>query len=172
MGLVSNTDCAEERTERARTFEKILVCLDGSHFAEQILPYITEQALCFGSRVVLLQVIARPPYIRSTARPYVIRELMEEFQAEDKEARSYLDRIASSLRRQGVDVEYVPLQGTPGEAGKDILSYAEKNNVDLIAIATHGLSGLKRFLFGSVADFVLRESNLPILLIRPQEAEI
>jgi len=51
------------------------------------------------------------------------------------------------------------------------LSYAEGNNINLIAIATHGRSGLRRGVFGSVADYVLRESGLPMLVIRPRGRE-
>ena len=56
-------------------------------------------------------------------------------------------------------------------AGEAILSYAGRNNVDLIATATHGRSGLRRGIFGSVADYVLRESGLPMLVLRPQGRE-
>jgi nucleotide-binding universal stress UspA family protein len=152
--------------------QKILVCLDGSSLAEQILPYATEQALRFGSKVVLLQVItgsvplAGPAGLESAPLPPEL--LLDEVQREENEARAYLESKAQPLREKGLEVECVALPGTPSEA---IVGYAAEREVDLIAIATHGRSGLRRMTFGSVADFVLRESGLPILLIKPRETE-
>ena len=71
------------------------------------------------------------------------------------------------MRAKGLDVTCVALQGM---AGAVIISYAHNESVNLIALATHGHSGLGRVIFGSVADHVLRESGLPILIIRPQES--
>jgi len=56
------------------------------------------------------------------------------------------------------------------QVGEAIVSYANENNISLIAIATHGRSGLGRLVFGSVADFVLRETGLPILVIKPKKS--
>jgi nucleotide-binding universal stress UspA family protein len=154
-------------------FEKILVCLDGSKLAEQILPYAVEEALHFQGKLVLLQVIPEPvaysPGIPGTAVAPVQTDIMlEEAEEALNGARNYLEKIATPLRKKGVQVEVVSILGRAGEA---ILSYASNNNVDLITIATHGRSGLRRGIFGSVADYVLRESGLPILVIRPQKWE-
>ncbi len=151
--------------------QKILVCLDGSSLAEQILPYATEQALRFGSKVVLLQVIGEPRAIPSPVpgEPvFILLPEPEQIEREQNEATAYLESIAQPLREKGLDVECVAQPGTPSDA---IVSYAAESEVDLIAIATHGRSGLRRMTFGSVADFVLRESGLPILLIKPREPE-
>jgi nucleotide-binding universal stress UspA family protein len=153
-------------------FEKILVCLDGSELAEQILPYAVEEALHFQGKLVLLQVIPEPvafsPAIPGTAVAPVQTDIMlEEAEEALNSARNYLEKIATPLREKGVQVEAVSILGRAGEA---ILSYASRNNVDLITIATHGRSGLIRGIFGSVADYVLRESGLPILVIRPRES--
>ena len=139
-------------------FEKILVCLDGSSLAEQILPYAVEVAQRFSSRIILLQVV--PPSSVSTG----VDNTVEVFAP----AKAYLERMAQPLRDAGLDVECVTLLETPGQA---IISYANKSGAGLIAIATHGRGGLGRVMFGSVADFVLRESRLPVLMIRPQHTK-
>ena len=138
--------------------ERILVCLDGSSLAEQILPYATEVAQRFNSKLILLQVI--PPSSVSVGT-----ETASEIIGP---AKAYLEHVAQPLREKGLDVECATLFDTPGKA---IITYADKNEVELIAIATHGRSGLGRVLFGSVADFVLKESRVPILIIRPQHAK-
>jgi len=149
-------------------FEKILVCLDGSKLAEQILPYAVEQALRLDSKVVLLRVVVDPVVVAAGAViPVPASAIPEETQEEESEARAYLDSVAKPLRQKGVDIELVTLYGTAGEA---IVRYARDKGMGLIAMATHGRSGLGRAVFGSVADFVLRESGLPILVIKPKES--
>lgn len=154
-------------------FEKILVCLDGSKLAEQILPYAVEEALGFQGKLVLFQAVPEPvafsPGIPGVASiPVRTDTMLEEAKEALNEARDYLEEIAKPLRKKGIQVEVVTILGIAGEA---ILSYAVGNNVDLITIATHGRSGLRRGVFGSVADYVLRESGLPMLVIRPQGRE-
>jgi nucleotide-binding universal stress UspA family protein len=154
-------------------FEKILVCLDGSKLAEQILPYAVEEALRFQGKLVLFQAVPEPvafsPGIPGAASvPIRTDTMLEEAKEALNEARDYLEEIATPLRKKGIRVEAVSILGRAGEA---ILSYAGRNNVDLITIATHGRSGLRRGIFGSVADYVLRESGLPMLVIRPQGRE-
>lgn len=146
-------------------YKNILVCLDGSSIAEQILPFAVEEARLTDGKLHFLQVITMPATISGPEEPAPIAAMLEQVKREETQARAYLERVAEPLRKQGLQVECVTLQGTPGEA---IVSFAHKNKIDLIAIATHGRSGLKRLVFGSVADFLLRESGLPMLVIRPK----
>jgi len=155
----------------ATMFDKILVCLDGSRLAEQIIPYAAEQALRFNSRLVLFQVVPEPivvgPAIPGAAPPPVVTDAMiQRAQEAVAEARSYLEEVAKPLRQRRIRVDVV---ATPGTASQAIKMFADTNNIDLIAIATHGRSGLGRAVFGSVADSVLRESGLPILVIKPRD---
>jgi len=154
-------------------FEKILVCLDGSEIAEQILPYATEESLRFHSQVVLLHVVPEPVIVTpgipgAAGAPVETPGMLEQMQKEQKEASIYLEGVAIRLLEKGLTVEPAIMQGAAGEA---IVNYANENDIGLIAIATHGRSSLGRAVFGSVADYVLRNSGLPILVIRPQEAE-
>jgi len=151
-------------------FAKMLVCLDGSKLAEQILPYATEQAVRFKSQVVLLQVYHVPSIIAAAeaagTTPSGPNLMKEEIDRREAEAKAYLEGVAGPLQAKGLDVSCVALQGVPGEA---IVAFAQNQRVDLIALATHGHSGLGRVVFGSIADQVLRGSGLPILIIRPQD---
>lgn len=151
-------------------FDKILICLDGSKLAEQILPYAREQALQFKSKVTLLHVTTVPSSIAMAsvagALPQTGDIIEEEVQRQQSEMKSYLDGVAQSLLEKGIEVESVNLE--PSHPGEAIVKYARDNSFDLICIATHGHSGLGRAVFGSVADYVLRESGLPTLVIKPQ----
>jgi nucleotide-binding universal stress UspA family protein len=152
-------------------FEKILVCLDGSELAEQILPYATEEAVHFGSSLVLLRVItahSSMPMAAASVPAYTTEAVTQQIESEVQETKAYLESLAQALRQKGLHAEYVILHGL--QVGEAIVSYADGNNVGLIAIATHGRSGLGRLVFGSVADFVLRESGLPILLVKPKKS--
>jgi nucleotide-binding universal stress UspA family protein len=162
-------------------FKKILVMLDGSSLAEQVLPYAVAEAKRFSARLVLFQ--ATPPpasitlpgllgYLGPGAPAYVLptqigptHHAKEEAEREANETRGYLDNVADSLRQQGLAVD---TEVAFGSAGHAVVAYAEDHDIDLIALATHGHSGLGRLVFGSVAEHVLRESNKPILVIKPQ----
>lgn len=152
-------------------FEKILVCLDGSPLAEQILPYILAESDCLG-KVIMLKVLLPPETSLplgvpgAPGIPVHTESMLERFLKELEEAPAYLEQKAQSLRKKGLDVECVVLQGRPGET---IVNYAKDNKVKLIAIATHGHSGLRQIAIGSTAEFVLRNSGLPLLLVTPKK---
>ena len=152
-------------------FEKILVCLDGSHLSEQIMPYIMEEAHCFG-KVILLRVLSTPEATLPLGvpgvpgAPFHTEPMLQAFEKEVAEAPAYLERLAQLLCEKGLEVECVILQGMASEA---IVNYARANGVKLIALATHGHGGLRRTLFGSTAESILRNSGLPVLVMRPRE---
>ncbi len=151
-------------------FKKILVCLDGSELAEQILPYGIEQASHFDSQIVLCRVFSEPSITTIgipgfPAMPMETSGLAKQTTKNETEAINYLKTVADRLQKQqGLQVDCTALIGPAGEA---IVKYADQNGVELIAIATHGRSGLGRVLIGSVADYVIRQTRIPILLIRP-----
>ena len=149
--------------------EKILVCLDGSTPAERILPFITPEAIALHSKLILLSVIDLPetvlpfsipgtPAIPVSTQGAVKRTFTEEQTADD-----YLRGQAKSLTAEGLDVDYVVLSGSPGET---IVNYAQENDCTMIAIATHGHGGFRRFALGSTADYVVHHSSVPVLTVR------
>jgi nucleotide-binding universal stress UspA family protein len=160
-------------------FKKILACLDGSHLAEQILPYAAEEASKLNGKLILLNVFhayeAEPKGFSSKAgglpAPHTYDEPPPIRIPQEDQAKAYLERIAEPLRKKGVDVDCVTIEAPPGDTGNAIVRYAKNHNVDLITIATHGQGGLRHLVFGSVAESVMRESHLPVLMLRPTETK-
>jgi nucleotide-binding universal stress UspA family protein len=152
-------------------FEKVLVCLDGSPLAEQILPYIAGDSKKF-KKVVLLKVIAAPGIDLpigvpgETAGHVQTKGMLERTEKEIEDSPDYLESKAQPLRKMGLKVECVVLEGVPT---KTILEYAHDNNMGLIAIATHGHSGLRQITMGSTAEYILKHAGLPVLMVTPQK---
>jgi nucleotide-binding universal stress UspA family protein len=146
-------------------FKTILVPLDGSKLAEAVLPMVRELALGMSSRVVLLQNV-EPLRTRTLAV-----DALASFDAEsiehgmNAEALNYLEHTAAYLRERGL---HVTAERTDEVSTADaIIEAAKRHQVDLIAMATHGRSGISRMLMGSVADHVLHHAPVPVLLERP-----
>jgi nucleotide-binding universal stress UspA family protein len=156
-------------------FKRLLVPLDGSRFASRALRYAMEVAHQFGTEVILLQVVesATPlatttgmaPGMQSpTAAQIAVQAALDEEKRNTSHAKRYLSRKARDIRSQDIEVSYQVVVGDPAQS---IMEFAEKENVDLVVMTTHGKSGLKRAIMGSVADQVIRESGKPVLVVRP-----
>jgi nucleotide-binding universal stress UspA family protein len=144
-------------------YKKILVPLDGSVLAEKAIPHAAALAKGTGAEVTLVTVVQLTFGVAGAKL-----EAMPEFAAERRaalagEAMVYLQKIQKGLTDQGVVAKTVALEG---DIASEIINYAEKNDFDLIAMATHGRSGVKRFVMGSVAEKVSRSAGKPVLLIR------
>jgi nucleotide-binding universal stress UspA family protein len=150
-------------------FKNILVCLDGSKLAEQILPYIEIQALQFNSKVTLFQVVSLPASnVVAAGATYTDEPKRSEQTLIDiSNASVYLETLSHSLQKKGIKLEVMVIKAP--QVGKAIIEYAKKNHIDLIGIVTHGHGGLGRLVFGSVFEYVLRESGIPMLVIKPQK---
>jgi nucleotide-binding universal stress UspA family protein len=148
----------------APVFKQILIPLDGSALAEQILPYALALGRLTQAEYTLLQAI--PPMVRAYGTELYGAgwddQVLEQARTN---ARAYLDGVAAPLRAEGLRVRTVVVDEFPVGA---ILEYARAQAVDLIALATHGRSGVARWLLGGVADKVVRGATLPVLLYRPQ----
>ena len=141
-------------------YKKILVPLDGSKLAECVLPHVKTIVAGEGVAQVLLLRVVEP--LPAGTPPAVDFEVVQE--AGMKEARKYLAGIKAKLSKEGLNVETEVLAGRPAET---IIDFAQREKVDLVAIATHGRSGITRWIFGSVADRLVRALSVPILLVRP-----
>lgn len=144
-------------------FSRILLPQDGSPLAEQALPRAAALDERFQAELILLKVLVLlasnlnlPPGAVKKAK-IATREL----------ARDYLKRIASArLQDTDLPITAVTLDGRPH---KEIIRFAETEQVDLIVMCTRGFSGISRWLKGSVSDRVVRGTSKPVLLIRPPE---
>ncbi|RMG89306.1 MAG: universal stress protein [Chloroflexi bacterium] len=146
-------------------FKKILVPLDGSHLAEMAIPYALELASRFEAEITLLRVVQPPQLIMADVSGGVYAELLVEMRKQaENEARTYLKGLQGELRQQGYTVHAHLAEGEP--VAEVILEVADGLDIDTIVMSTHGRSGLSRWVYGSVADKVLRQARVPVVLIR------
>ena len=153
-------------------YRQILVPLDGSDQAERILPHVEALATSFGASVTLFRATVTPAkVVAETTGGGLDGEAPLDptpiVQAEREEAAAYLQAVADRLRTAGLTVQE---EHPDGLAGDLIVQRAAELGADLIAMTTHGRSGLGRLVFGSVADHVLRHAACPVLLVRVHEA--
>jgi nucleotide-binding universal stress UspA family protein len=161
-----------------KLFKRVLVPLDGSDLAECTLPYLKELASCqIVEGVVLLTVVdfGEGGVGRDTAKSGDTRAYAQDAGAGEEldlaykdavlqKAREYLATVRGQLASDGISAEVQVFEGKPAPG---IVDYANEGDADLVLIATHGRTGLRRLLLGSVANQVLNEAHVPVLLIRP-----
>lgn len=149
-------------------YHKIMVPLDGSAFAEEALPHAVKLAEAFGCELFLVQVVMSPAMI---AVPYDISYQFSESYREAalKEAHDYMSHTAG--RYQAQLPNRIHTKVIEGGIVDSLLEYASFNSVDLIVMATHGRSGISRWVLGSVAERLLRTAQSPIFLVRVQGSE-
>jgi nucleotide-binding universal stress UspA family protein len=135
--------------------ERILVPLDGSDCAENVLPKVEKLAKDLKASIALLQVVIAhtfPGADPTDAEVEVVRE-----------AEQYLSNVEQGLKKKGLKVDSHVRYGNDAE---EILDHAAQKDIDIVAMTTHGRGGVKRFLLGSVAEKVLRHSPKPVFLVR------
>jgi nucleotide-binding universal stress UspA family protein len=143
-------------------FKHILVPLDGSKLAESALPDAFALARLSQAQVTLLQVLPPVEHVVNIDPNHPIY-VDEQWASQRIEAREYLKSVC---RRMGYNPMTVQLEVEMGAVAETIIDYAHSRPIDLIVMATHGRSGLQRWVYGSVADKVLRGADLPVLLVR------
>lgn len=142
-------------------YERLLVPLDGSRAAEAILPFAEQVAGPLDAEVLLLLVVEPLSAAEAVAAAGVVAP--DAFRIREAEAREYLARVEGRLVAKGLRTRSAVRFGIPAT---EILVATAEEGADLVAMATHGRSGLGRVLFGSVAEAVLRAAPVPVLLIR------
>ena len=140
-------------------YKKILVPLDGSALAERILPHAEAIAKGTGATVYLFRAVPRHFEITTEAAT----ESKKWYEAEQAAAGKYLEGVAKRLTDLGIATK---LEVFVGEPAVEILTAAEKENVDLITMMSHGATGFNKFDRGSIAEKVLKGSPRPVLMVR------
>ena len=135
--------------------EKILVPLDGSECAENILPRVETLATHLNAGISLLRV--------AFAHSFPGADPTEAEVAVVREAEAYLQGVKGRLEAKGFAVD---THVRYGDEAEELLAHSSHADIDLIAMSTHGRSGVKRFLLGSVAEKIIRHATKPIYLVR------
>lgn len=146
-------------------FQKLLVPLDGSPFGELTLEYTRSLAEQYGSHILLLHVVASGWEGEMRAEMPSVEKATQAQGTQD--ATAYLEEKEQALRGEGFMVTAVIRKGEP--VHEMILDTAVAQNADTIIMSTHGFTGLKRLMFGNVAEKVISRATLPVLLIRPPD---
>jgi len=157
---MSTDPISTSMSKRSSAIQNIVVPLDGSAESEAVLPYVRYIAQASNAKVILFSSI----YVPTTWMEFLAQI------DKDKEkgaARTYLEAKRQIL--EGITTEVEVVEGPPAKA---ILGFAEASGADLIALTTHGRSGVSRLVWGSVADKVLHSAQTPLLLVRPLEGAV
>ena len=152
-------------------YTQIMVPLDGSELAECVLPHVEKFiAGCQVSTIVFVRVIelGQMTFGGSYATTGVDRMTIEanakRIEEERKSsAEEYLKKVVSRIKHNGVKFQTEVIVGKVADI---LVDYTESNNINLILIATHGRSGVNRWVRGSIADRILRASRVPVLMVR------
>lgn len=147
-------------------YKTILVPLDGSKRSEAILSHVEQLARHYKAKTIFLQVVPFRTFPGSEAGRGDL--FLRAFEQDSKAAESYLSVLEDAFRKKGIKAKKYIAQGPVVET---IINVAEKEKADLIAIASHGRTGLSRVFYGSVASGLLHSIDRPLLLVRSRHYE-
>jgi nucleotide-binding universal stress UspA family protein len=145
-------------------YKSITVPLDGSELAECVLPHTEAIAKLCQATVELVQVI-EPIALPTRGGIALDADDLKQIRLHvERDAENYLEKISRQLNQAGIKAQSKIITG---KAAESLADYIHEGNFDLIIMATHGRSGISRWIYGSVADRLLRSSSIPVLLVRP-----
>ena len=145
-----------------KLYKKILIATDGSEYTKKAIDYGIDIAINTGAKLQAIYVVDTGAYKSiplSAPQEYAYSILKQEGDMAIK-------YVADMVEAAGLEVEGIIAEGHPAD---EIIKYAEKNSIDLIVMGTLGKSGLDRFLLGSVADKVIRNSKIPVIVVPVKE---
>jgi len=143
---------------------KVLVPVDGSRESESILRYVTHMATELDLEVTVLHMWVRE------IQTYTTRETLKREKDFKKRAKKYVERLGARLKNKGLRINVIFKEVVSREEAGEIIKLAEKGKYSMVAMATHGRSGVGRWIFGSNANKVLNEGSTPLLLVRPPKS--
>jgi nucleotide-binding universal stress UspA family protein len=151
---------ARSKLGEQRMYRHLLVTLDGSPRGEAVIPHAIDIARSMDAEITLLRVVDAIS-AEWSERGVLGRASSRSPLADHAEA--YVGRVATAMRERGVKVHSLVRQGSPAQ---QIMAAVKDLDVDAIAMATHSRRGFNRLMFGSVAEQILHEASLPVILIR------
>ena len=145
-------------------YQRIMVPLDGSELAACVLPHVEAIAKgCNPEEIILVRVV-EPLHMHGGEEYGIVQEERKKLEADSMDvAQDYLKRIKRQLEDKGLMVKSAVIFG---KAADELVDYVKNNNIDLVIIASHGRSGVSRWVWGSVADRILRGVCVPVMIIR------
>jgi nucleotide-binding universal stress UspA family protein len=152
------------KSEGEATLNSVIVPLDGSELAESVLPTIVELAKKLNLGLLLIRAFNIPASMYAGGAGYYAIDYEEARKQIKTEAHAYLEKKAEELRRQGL--EKVSFVSPEGYSADEIIALGQQTPDSLIAMCTHGRSGVTRWVLGSVTENVVRHSGDPVLVIR------
>ena len=163
--LVRATEAA--RVDGEAVLRSVIVPLDGSELAETILPVVQESAKKLQLEVILFRAYVIPYGAYTAGEGFYDPVNLEAFLARlCEETIDYLERKTAELKRKGIEkVSYIAREGLSAD---EIIKFAGATPDSLIAMCSHGYSGVKRWVLGSVTETVLRHAGGPVLVLRAQ----
>ncbi|HNN13404.1 MAG TPA: universal stress protein [Anaerolineales bacterium] len=142
-------------------YKKILVPLDGSPLAEKVLPHAEAIAKSEGAEIVILRIPAIPSPEFFAREPSIASQILIGM---EQEAEQYVNATVNALKEEHFHVTGLTREGPVPDT---ILAVADEVHADMIAMSTHGRTGVQRWLMGSVADRVVHHAHIPVMLIHP-----
>jgi len=142
-------------------YKRVMLTLDRSPLAEQALPHAVALAKAFGASIELVGVVPIVPPDGMYAGAVTV-----DWESETAQYEEYLAGVLSRVQEEGLKARS---EIRRGDVANEILRHAEEAQVDVIVMSTHGRSGLGRWVYGSIADRVLRHATAPVLLVRATE---
>ena len=148
-------------------YTRILIPLDGSELAESVLPYVKWFTTVSSVNEIVLIRAVEPLHmgggLESTVSPKERRRIEQDAV---NLAIEYLDTVAGQFEDSGITVKPVVIMGKPASV---VAEYVSKSDVDLIIMATHGFSGIHRWMRGSTADEILHAALVPVFMVKPED---
>lgn len=140
-------------------YKKILIATDGSEYTKKAVDYGVDLSKHTGAKLHAIYVVDTAAFA-SIPMDAAWESMYELLRQEGDEATKY---VAEKAEAEGVEIERLTVEGHPAD---ELIKYAESNSIDMIILGTIGKSGLDRFLLGSVAEKVVRNSKIPVLVVR------
>jgi nucleotide-binding universal stress UspA family protein len=161
--LTITPDKAELYRRDGETISRVMVPLDGSPLAEAALPVAERLAQTLSMELILVRVINTGSQYAGILDDARSVDILPEIEAE---ATAYIERLAGNIRVRGLEVRAEVLKGSPAET---LVEYARRTPQDIVAMTSHGRSGLARWWLGSISEALVRSSGDPVLVIPPPE---